>query len=107
MAEITAQVVTVDGLAIIFEAAASGDTASCGAGYTLHVRNGDSSSHDVTIAVPGTLATGDAYPDKTYSIAAGAQVAIPILAVYKDPSDGLAHLTWSATTSMTRALVKT
>jgi hypothetical protein len=106
MSLIATKIVNVLASAVALGAAASGDTAQCGDGYMLLVKNGDSSSHDVTIAVPGNLATGVAYPDKTYTVPAGEMWPIPLLAIYADPTDGLAHLTWSATTSMTRAVIK-
>jgi hypothetical protein len=106
MSQITTKIVTVTGGAVTMGAAASGDTAQCGDGFMLLVKNGDGSSHTVTIAVPGNLATGDAYPDKVYTIPAGEMWPIPLSAIYADPTDGLAHLTWSATTSMTRAVIK-
>lgn len=56
--------------------------------------------------MPGNLATGDAYPDKVYTVPAGAERWIPLLREYADPTDRKAHLTWSATTSITRAVVK-
>ena len=43
--------------------------------------------------MPGTIPAGEMWP-------------IPLYDFYADPNDGLAHLTWSATTSMTRAVLK-
>lgn len=106
MAQISTHSVTVTGGAPTFQAAASGDTAAVGTDYVLVVKNGDASSHTVTIATPGNLATGDAYPDKAYTVAAGGEQWVPLLSLYADPSDGLAHISYDATTSVTVAVVK-
>ena len=95
-----------DGAVYTLGAAASGDTAECGDNVLLIVQNGDVASHTVTIAIPGELESGDVYPDKTYTIDAGAKLAIPLKPLFRDLTDRLAHLTWSATTSMTRAVLK-
>lgn len=106
MAQIATQYGSVTSGNLTLAAAAASDTAQVGDGIYLIVKNGDSSSHTVTITTPSTLATGDAYPDKAYVVPAGEMWFIPMLAIYADFTDGLAHLTWSATTSMTRAVFK-
>lgn len=89
-----------------YGAAAAADTANVGAGLWLIVKNGDVASKTATITTPATLATGDAYPDKVYTISAGAEAWIPLLSDYRDPVTGTAAITWSATTSVTRAVVR-
>lgn len=106
MAEIPVRTASYDGINLALAAAASGDTAKCGPGYALLVNNGDASSIDVTIAVPGNTEYGVAAPDKVISVPAGELWEIPLLEVYRDPSDRLAHITWSSTTSITRVVVK-
>lgn len=107
MAEITPFTVVKTGGKPTFGNAAAGDTAKTGSGYTLIVRNGSGAPITVTIAVPGNLETGDAYPDKAYTVAATTgEEWIPLYDVYRDPTDGLAHITYSATTTVTRAVVK-
>jgi len=106
MSQITTYVAIKDGVVVTMGAAASGDTAEVGEHCTLLVTNGDASSKTVTIAVPGNLDSGDAYPDKVITIAAGVTKAIPLLPLYRDPTSGLAVLTWSATTSVTRAVIR-
>lgn len=86
-----------------YGAAAAGDTVR--PGTTLVVKNGSASSITATLVTPGNLRTGDAYPDKQYTVAAGAEAWIPVLSDYADPTDGLARVNWSATTSVTRAAV--
>ena len=98
---------TVSGTAPTFAAAASGDTAKCGSGYWLIAKNTDVASRTITVTVPGNLATGDAYPDKVYTLAANTgEQWIPLLREYADATDGEAHLTYSATAGVTRAVVK-
>lgn len=87
-------------------AAANGDTAPIGKGYTLYVKNGDSASHTVTMIAPGVLGTGAAYPDPPFVIAAGSSAWIPLIADFRDPSDGQAHLTYDAVTGMTRVVLR-
>lgn len=107
MALIATQNVKLAGTAPTLAAAAAGDTATCGHGYFLVVKNTNAATRDITIAVPGNLATGVAYPDKVYAIAADTgELWIPLLDIYRDPSDQLAHITWSATANVTRAVVK-
>jgi hypothetical protein len=107
MALIPVTTSTVAGGNIPLVACATGDFANVGAGYTLIVKNGDASSHTVTVAVPGNLATGAAYPDVVYTIPAGEMWNIPMYSLYADLTTGYALLTYSALTSMTRAVLKT
>jgi hypothetical protein len=106
MSALAIQIVDADGLAIVFtNAAGGGDTAPCGSQNTLLVKNGDSASHDVILATPGTV-DGLAIADRTIPVAAGAIEAIPLdHALYAD-ADGIAHLTYSATTSMSVAAIQ-
>lgn len=107
MALISTHQPTVAGTAPVYTAAAANDTAPVGDGYKLLVRNTNAATRTVTIAVPGNLVTGDAYPDKIYTVAAlTGELCIPLLREYADPADGLAHLTWSATTDVTRIVQK-
>lgn len=106
MALIPVTTSTITGGNIPLVACASGDYANVGPGYTLIVKNGDASSHTVTVAVPGNLETGVAYPDVVYTIPAGEMWNIPMYALFADLSTGYALLTYSATTSMTRAVLK-
>lgn len=107
MAEITRFVVGIDGGKPTFAAAAAGDTARCGPGYKLIVRNGAGSPITVTIAVPGTLVQDIANPDKTYTVAATTgEEWIPLYDFYADDTDGMAHISYSSTTTVTRAVVK-
>ncbi|MEV5211331.1 hypothetical protein AB0K35_28045 [Micromonospora sp. NPDC053740] len=106
MAEIPVRTPSYEGLNLNLTAAAASDTAKCGPGYRLLVNNGSGSSMTVTIAVPGNTSYGVAAPDKVFTIPAGQLWEIPLLDVYRDPADRLAHLTWSSTTTVTRIVVK-
>lgn len=102
MATLSAATIDVAGITTTLAAAAAGgDLAPVGSGLFLIVKNGDATSKTVTLATPGLLPTGDAYPDKAYTVAAGAQVLIPLLPLYRDPADGYAHITYSAVTQVT------
>ncbi len=105
MAEIPVRTATVNGVNLNLQAAAASDTAKCGRGYSLIVANGSGGEVDVTIAVPGNTAWGPAQPDKVVAVPAGQTWSIPLLDVYRD-EDGLAHITWESTTSVTRAVLK-
>jgi hypothetical protein len=102
MALLATTAVTVAGTTQTLAAAsAGGDTAHVGDGLFLVVKNGDATSKTVTLVTPATLETGDAYPDKAYTVAAGATALIPLLDVYRNKATGLASITYSAVTSVT------
>ena len=99
-----AQTIDISGAAPTFAAPSASDTAPVGS--TLIVKNGSVSSITVTLVTPGTLATGDAYPDKAYTVAAGAEAWIPVLMAYRPSSSASgAPVTFSATASVTAAAV--
>lgn len=107
MALVATQSVVVAGTAPTFATPASGETVRVGAHLTLIVRNASGSSITVTITPPGTLETGSAYPAKVYTVpATTGEQWIPLLQVFADPTTGVATLTYSATTSVTRAVVQ-
>jgi hypothetical protein len=86
-----------------FAAPASSDTVTLGS--VLIVKNGSASAVTVTLATPGNLPTGDAYPDKAYTVAAGAEAWIPVLADYLDPNTLRAGVSFSSTASVTVAAI--
>lgn len=95
------------GTAPTFAAAAAGDTARPGKHAMLIVKNTNAATRDITIKYPGTLLSGDAIPDKVYTIAATTgELWIPLLEVYADPAtSGQVVITYTATTNVTRAVV--
>lgn len=106
MAALPTQVPPLAGLEINFDPAASGgDTCLTGAGVLLLVKNGDASSHTVTLATPGTV-NGLAIADRAVPVAAGATEAIPVTVDYRDPSTGRASITYDDVTSVEVAVVR-
>lgn len=107
MAPIPVQTVQLDGTAPTYAAAAAADTAKTGSGLTLIVKNASGAPITVTLVTPGNLGTGDAIPDKVYTVAATTgERWIPLLDLYADPTTGTAAVNYSATTSVTRAVVR-
>lgn len=106
MATIATQLVTHAGIAGSFAAAsAGGDACATGAGMVLVVKNGDSVSHTVTLATPGTV-DGLAISDRTVTVAAGDEEYIGVPDLFKDPATGLATVTYDAVTSVTVAVFR-
>lgn len=86
-------------------ASGGGDKVSPNAGTLLHVINLSGSSINLTISTPGTY-QGRAVADDVIAVADGAAGKfIPMQSVYKG-SDGLASLSWSATTTVTFAVIR-
>lgn len=86
-----------------YAAPTTSDTAPVGT--VLIVKNGSGASITVTLASPKVLETGDAYPSKVITVAAGGESWIPILKVYGDPVTQLAAITYSSITSVTAAVI--
>lgn len=106
MATLATQVIPHAGAAPTYgSAAGGGDKGTPGEGVMLHVKNGDSASHTVTLAIPA-LVDGQAIPSRAVVVSAGSAKFIPILALYNNPSDGLAHWTYDAVTSVTVAVIR-
>ncbi|GAA0347880.1 hypothetical protein NE235_10705 [Actinoallomurus spadix] len=107
MANIPTQVIAQPGTAITFTAAAGGgDHCATGSDVKLLVKNGDASSHTVTLATPGTVDGDLAIADRAVTVAAGATVCVPVTDRYRDPSTGLASLTYDAVTAVTVAVIR-
>jgi hypothetical protein len=101
----TVQVPTDAGIAVTMNAAASGDQFAVDDSVLLIVKNGDASSHDVTLTTPNTEG-GLAIADRTVTVAAGATEAILVGHARYADTGGLCSLAWSATTSMTWGVVR-
>lgn len=107
-ATLTVTRAAIGGRALSFVAATGGgDTFTPDDRAALVVQNGGASAMTVTVAVPGKTKYGQDEPDVTsVSIAAGAAAALgPFGSDLADLSDGLVHVTYSAATSVTVALV--
>lgn len=102
MAIATQTVPSIAGTPPTYTAPAASETAEVG--MILIVKNGSASSINVTCVTLDNLATGDAYPDKVYAVAAGAERWIPILPEYRQ-ANGLATINFSATASVTVAAI--
>ena len=105
MALIAAQSIPVTGDDITFAAAAADDTALVQRNAVLVVKNDDAASKTVTLAaqLPADNLTDIA--DTVVTVAAGAVALIPIeLPLYRNV-DGEVEISYSATTSVTRAVV--
>lgn len=107
MSQIATQHIVIAGTKPTYGAAANGDTAKVGPGFFLICKNAAGSPITLTLAVPGTLENNVAAPDTTFTVAATTgEVWVPLDAYYADPSDGLCHITYSAITTVTVAVVK-
>lgn len=85
-----------------FTAPVTSDTAQVGS--TLIVKNASAGAITVTMVTPGNLPTGDAYPDKAYTVGVGAEAWIPVLSEYRNTA-GVAAVTFSAVASVTAASI--
>ena len=99
---LTQTVPVLAGTAPVFAAPSASDTVQIGS--MLIVKNGSGASITVTFATPGNLPTGDAYPDKAYTVTAGAEAWIPVLPEYRQ-STGVANVTFSSVSSVTAASI--
>lgn len=107
MAALSTTVLGLTGGTVTFTAAAGGgDTCETGAGVVLLVKNGDASSHTVTLATPGVVDGDLAVADRTVTVAAGAEKAIPVTNRYRDPSTGRAAITYDDVTSVTVTVIR-
>lgn len=88
--------------------AAANDTARVGAHTYLLVTNTSGSSVNVTIAYPGTLASGVDIPDTVVAVPATTGVRwIPLIEQYGDPElSNQAAVSYSATTNVNRIVVQ-
>lgn len=107
MATLAPQVLAHAGTAPSYAAASSGgDKAPVGSGLVLQVKNSDTASHTVTLPIPETV-DGQAVTSRTVTVPAagsGGTMLIPLLDIYKQTSDGLAHLSYDAATDLTVAV---
>lgn len=99
MATLTTNVVPHAGVAdtssFYVAASAGGDQAATGSGIALRIKNGGASPHTATLVTPGTV-DGLAVADRPLTVAAGADGEIPLLSLYRDPTTGLASITYDS-----------
>lgn len=103
MTDYSPKAITVDGVAPTVNNAAAGDKlTNPGDRCWLNVKNGSAGSVTLTITPAGKTGYNVANPVKTFTLAAGAELDVPVLAAYGDPADsGKVALTWSATATVT------
>jgi hypothetical protein len=107
MALLSTQVIGQAGTVVAFSAAAGGgDTCATGADVKLLVNNGSGSAITVTIATPGVIDGDLAIADRAVSVGAGVIKAIPVYDRYRDPVSGVASVSYSATTTVTVAVIR-
>lgn len=108
MAQMTLQHIVDAGTFPTLSAANLTDYAVLGNGQNtfLLVKNGSGASITATLAVPFAVNdNGDAIPAHVVTVAAGAEATVPLRKSY-DYQDGTgAHVTYSAVTTVTSALV--
>lgn len=113
MAQLATNVVPLSGTALraLITAAgtpANGDTCATGTGTFLLAENTSGGAITITIATPGTI-EGDLspLPSRTNSVPATTGLnIIPLTDVHRDPTTGLATLTYSATASLKVIVVR-
>ena len=110
MTALVTQVVPNVGLDIgsVPVAATNGDTAACGSGTFLYVKNANASTCTVTLTTPGQVDGRLAVADSSFTVAANTGIGIiPLIAsLYADPTTGLATINYSVTSSVTVAVVR-
>lgn len=83
-----------------------GDTAPTGSGVFLVVKNGAGSSVTVTLAYPGKYDGDQTVSGRTFTVAAtSGESVIPLRDIYRDPTTGVASITYSSATSVTVCVV--
>jgi hypothetical protein len=97
-----------------FSAATASDTAAPGPNIWAEYRSVHSAATTLTVVTPGNDPFGQAYPDKTYTLAAGggagnivpSEIRIPLIKEMQDPTTGVVTITTSQQTAVTMAIVE-
>ena len=117
-AALTVQSFPHNGAAVAYTTSASGtplamtaNTAPCGAGFGLLIKNGSGGTLTVTFTVPASVNVDGmavAAASATFTVAAGADEIFPLPPVrYADPVTGLATFALSSVTSVSAACIST
>lgn len=105
MALLSPQSMAITGTTVTLGAVSASDTIAPGDRVFLVVSNASGGGLTATVVVPGTT-HGQANPDVAVSISNGATKYIgPLVPVLADPATGLITVTFSATSSVTAAVV--
>jgi hypothetical protein len=108
VAALTTNVIPIAGLRIdnlFVSAAGGGDTAETGPGVDLIVKTAGTGI-TVTVATPETF-DGLALADRTFATVATGEHKIPLSHRYRDPTTGVAAITYSAVTGVTVCVTRT
>lgn len=107
MATLAIQSIDLDGVEPAYTAAAGGGDAMLPSAHSfLHVKNGSGSSITVTLVTPIT-AQGLAVEDQTVTVPAGEERMVRVPPErYRNPSTGLANITYSDVTTVTVAALR-
>jgi hypothetical protein len=108
MATLVTQNITTAGILPTYTAAAGGGDAMIADSTSfLHVKNGTASPMTVTLVTPATVDTTLAVADRAVTVGANSEqmIAVPD-SLYRDPTTGLAAITYSLATSVTVAAIR-
>ncbi len=109
MAALTTHAVPLQGLQLdaqLVPATSGGDDCQTGSGTFLVVKNGDASSHTITLVTPGVVDGDLTVTDRTVTVAAAKTELIPVTATYRNPSTGRASITYDAVTSVSVGVIR-
>lgn len=107
MANVDAQNATIAGTQLVYAPVNASDALECGNDVGLLVKNGGGVPCTVTLVTPGTV-SGLAVADSAVSIPAGQERLIGSLdpQVFLDPATNRCTVTYSATATVTAALIR-
>lgn len=105
MAQLAIQSIAVTGTAPNYGAVTASDTVPADDRLALHVKNASGGSINVTTVIPGST-YGQPNPDVVNAVAAGTDKFIKVPVGAADPTSGLVTVQFSATTSVTAALLR-
>lgn len=108
MATLVTQNISTAGIVPTYAAASGGgDAMVADATSFLHVFNASGGSITVTLVTPATVDTTLAVGDRAVVVAAGTNQMISVPAeLYRDPTTGLASITYSGVTTLTVAAIR-
>lgn len=105
MATVATQDLALDGTARVYSAASpGGDRFTPSRNTFLHVVNASGVSTIATLTTPGNV-DGLAIPERAVTVPAGANRMVPLPPGTYRSADGLADVAWSATASVTFAVL--
>lgn len=84
----------------------AGDRVKYEPGIFVIIRNGSGVSTTATFTVPGNTRWGAANPAKAKTVAAGADVPVPLLPEMVDPTDGRVAISCTPTTTISIAVMR-